>query len=64
MRSGSQWWKDMLYCVDQVERNGARAMLWSDSICAGREEFFKRMPKSVMQIPWYYGKNFSDEMLK
>ena len=63
MRSGNQWWKDMLYCVGQVERNGARAILWSDNICGGRETYFKRMPKSVVQAAWYYGKDFSAEKL-
>jgi hypothetical protein len=63
MRSGDQWWKDMLYCVGQVERHGARTILWSDNICGGREIYFKRMPKSVVQAAWYYGKDFSAEKL-
>ena len=63
MRSGDLWWKDMLFCVQEVERHGARATLWSDKICGGREEFFKKMPKSVLQSPWYYGKDFSEKKL-
>lgn len=63
MRQGDIWWKDFLYCVNEVERNGARAMLWSDKICGGREEFLRRMPKSVLQVPWYYGKDFSEKGL-
>jgi len=63
MRQGDIWWKDFLFCVGEVERHGARAMLWSDKICAGREEFFKRMPKTVLQVPWYYGKDFSEKGL-
>ena len=64
MRQGDLWWKDFNFCVGEVERHGARAMLWSDKICAGREEFFKRMSKGVLQVPWYYGKDFSEENLK
>lgn len=61
MRQGDLWWKAFLFCVKEVERHGARAMLWSDKICCGREEYLKRMPKSVLQVPWYYGDDFSDE---
>ena len=64
MRQGELWWKDFLFCVGEVERHGARAMLWSDKICAGRPDFFKHMPKSVLQVPWYYGKDFSSAKLK
>ena len=63
IRSGEQWWKDFLFCAGEAERNGARPMLWSDKICAGREDFFKHMPKSVLQVPWYYGKDFSEKYL-
>ena len=64
MRQGDQWWKDFLFSVGEAERHGARAMLWSDKICGGREEFLRRMPKSVLQVPWYYGKDFSYAKLK
>ena len=64
MRHGDLWWKDFLSIVNEVERHGARAMIWSDKICDGREEFLKRMPRSVLQVPWYYGKDFSEARLK
>ena len=63
MRTGDLWWKDLLLCVKEVERNGSRAMLWSDGICGNKSEYLKRMPKSVLQVPWYYGKDFSAENL-
>lgn len=63
MRQGELWWKDFLFCVGEVEKHGTRAMLWSDKICAGREDFFKHMPKSVLQVPWYYGTDFSEKNL-
>ena len=63
-RQGDLWWHDLIYTVRQVERNGARAVMWSDKICDGRESFLKRMPKSVLLSPWYYGTNFSEEKLK
>ena len=61
IRQGDLWWHDFNYCVREVERNGARAMLWSDMICAGRESFLKRMSKDVVQMPWYYGTDFSEK---
>lgn len=63
MRLGDLWWKDFFYCVGEVEKAGARAVLWSDKICSGKDEFLKRMPKSVLQMPWFYGNDFSKEHL-
>jgi len=63
-RQGDLWWHDLLYTVRQVERNGARAVMWSDKICDGREAFLERMPKSVLLSPWYYGIDFSEKRLK
>ena len=62
-RQGDQWWHDLLYTIGQVQRNGSRAVMWSDKICDGREAFLARMPKDVLLSPWYYGKNFSDKNL-
>lgn len=59
MRTGSAWWKDLKFAVTEAERQGAQAMVWSDKICTGRVEFFRNMPKSVLQVPWYYGNDFS-----
>ena len=63
MRQGDLWWKDFNFCVREVERHGTRAMLWSDKICGGKEDFLKRMSKGVLQVPWYYGVDFSEEKL-
>ena len=62
-RQGDLWWHDLLYTVKQVERNGSRAVMWSDKICDGRDAFLARMPKDVLLSPWYYGKDFSDKHL-
>ena len=62
-RQGDLWWHDLLYTVGQVQRNGSRAVMWSDKICDGREAFLARMPKDVLLSPWYYGTNFSDKNL-
>ena len=54
MRHGDLWWHDFLFMVDQVERNGAQAWCWSDYMWEAREEFFRRMPRSVLQSNWCY----------
>lgn len=64
IRQGDLWWHDLYYVINQVEKHGSRAMMWSDKICGGREEFLKRMTKGALQVPWYYGSDFSEEKLK
>ena len=63
IRTGDLWWHDLFYVIGEVERHGSRAIMWSDKICGGREEFFKRMSKGVLQVPWYYGADFSEKKL-
>ena len=63
LRQGDLWWHDLFYTVGQVEKNGARAVMWSDQVCAERENFLKRMTKNVLLSPWYYGTDFSPENL-
>ena len=53
-----QWWDDLLYMAAECERNGARAWMWSDFGWRHYDCFFKRMPKSIMQSNWYYGRDF------
>jgi hypothetical protein len=59
IRQHDLWWRDFLFLVKQVERGGARAWVWSDYLWNHPEEFWKRMPKSVLQSNWYYGAKFS-----
>ncbi|MBE6395943.1 MAG: Tat pathway signal protein [Lentisphaerae bacterium] len=54
-----QWWDDLLHMVAQCEKNGARAWMWSDFGWHHYDCFFKRMPKSVVQSNWYYGRDFT-----
>ena len=59
LRQHDLWWRDLGFLVDQVERAGARAWVWSDYVWEHPDVFFKRMPKSVLQSNWYYGASFS-----
>lgn len=58
IRQYDLWWHDFLFLVDQVETAGARPWIWSDYIWEHKDEFLKRMPKSVVQSNWYYGTKF------
>ena len=60
IRQGDLWWHDFLYIEGIVERLGARPWIWSDRCWDHRDEFLNRMPKSVLQSNWYYGRRFLD----
>lgn len=58
VRQNDLWWHDFYFLVDQVEKLGSRAWVWSDYLWHYPELFFKKMPKSVVQSNWYYGEDF------
>ena len=43
VRQFDLWWKDFYYLVNCVEREGARAWIWSDYIWEHTEEFVRKM---------------------
>ena len=61
IRQFDLWWKDLYYLVNCVEREGARAWIWSDYIWNHKDEFLRKMPRSVLQTNWYYGNDFDVE---
>ena len=58
VRQGDLWWHDLYYLVKQVEDRGVRSWIWSDYCWNHKEEFLRKMPKSVLQSNWYYGAEF------
>ena len=59
VRQNDLWWNDFLFLVREVEDQGARAWIWPDYMLWNKpEQFFERMPKSVVQSNWYYGEDF------
>ena len=62
IRQYGLWWHDLLLLVDEVERGGARSWVWSDYAWDHPELFYARMPKSVLQSNWYYGKAFGPDL--
>ena len=61
VRQGEMWWHDFMFFVKEVEKRGARAWIWSDYFWDHEEEFIKRMPRSVLQSNWYYGRRWEGE---
>ena len=59
VRQGELWWHDFLWFAKVTEKTGCRPWIWSDYVWNHKDEFLKRMPKSVLQSNWYYGKSFT-----
>ena len=64
IRQNDLWWNDFYFFVDQVEKRGVQAWIWSDYAWHHPDLFFKKMPKSVIQSNWYYGSSFDPDTLK
>ena len=62
-RQGDLWWHDFLWFVKVTEKTGCRPWIWSDYIWNHKDEFLKRMPKSVLQSNWYYGAQFDSSKM-
>ena len=55
VRKNDIWWNDFYFLVAEVEKHGSRAWIWPDYMLWNHpEQFFKKMPKSVVQSNWYY----------
>ena len=54
VRQHDLWWKDFYYLLECTEKHNARPWIWSDYIWEHTMEFFKKMPREVLQSNWYY----------
>lgn len=59
IRQYDLWWNDLYFFTEQVEKRGVRAWVWSDYVWNHPDDFYQRMPRSVVQSNWYYGASFS-----
>lgn len=62
IRQYDLWWRDLYFLVEQVERGGARAWIWSDYMWDHPETFKEKMPKSILQSNWYYYQSFRKKL--
>jgi hypothetical protein len=58
IRQQDLWWNDFRFFVAQVEQHGVRPWIWSDYAWHHGPEFYRQMPKSVLQSNWWYGLDF------
>jgi TAT (twin-arginine translocation) pathway signal sequence len=61
IRQYDAWWRDFLFLVQEVEKGGPRAWIWSDYVWHHPELFYQKMPKSVVQSNWYYDAKFNPQ---
>lgn len=62
LRQYDLWWRDLQFFVSEAEKGGARPWIWSDYFWDHPDLFKERMPKSILQSNWYYGKSFSKKL--
>jgi hypothetical protein len=60
VRQHDLWWHDLYFMIEQVEKQGSRAWMWSDYAWNHGDTFFRKMPRSVVQSNWYYSEQFEN----
>lgn len=58
MRQHGLWWHDLYFLAEQVEKNGGRPWVWSDYCNYEGEDFYEKMPQSILQSTWCYSADF------
>lgn len=58
IRQNELWWSDLYFYISEAMKKNVRPWVWSDYMWHYPEQFFKMMPKSVIQSNWYYGEAF------
>ena len=60
MRQHDLWWHDLNFLVGEVEKQDARAWVWSDKTWNEAAEFCQKMSHRVLQGNWYYHRNLDE----
>ena len=63
IRHGDLYWHDIFKLVNRIEKNGARAWMWTDYFWHTQESeksFVENMTKDILCSNWYYG-DFKEE---
>ncbi|MBY5959172.1 hypothetical protein KUV50_13550 [Membranicola marinus] len=61
IRREERWWADLYFYIGEAFKKSVRPWVWSDYMWHYPDEFFKMMPKSVVQSNWYYGEAFEKD---
>lgn len=63
VRRGEMWWQDFKFYLNCLEKHNSRAIVFGDSCASDYEDqFYKRMPRSVVQNVGVYGHAMTLEM--
>jgi hypothetical protein len=54
VRQFGLWWHDLDFYVREVEKGGSRAWVWADYAWEHPDDYFAKMPRSVLQSNWCY----------
>ena len=54
IRQKDLWWHDVYFLFDICEKLGMRPWVWADACWNNPDEYFAKMPKSVLQSNWAY----------
>ncbi|WP_129664142.1 Tat pathway signal protein [Phytoactinopolyspora endophytica] len=61
IRQHELWWEDLCFFADEVTKAGARPWVWSDHAWRHPQEFYWKMPRSIVQSNWHYDLDFTDD---
>lgn len=66
IRQNELWWGDLYFYISEAMSRKVRPWVWSDYVWHHPDDFYKMMPKSVVQSNWYYGNKLDpkNEMVK
>lgn len=62
IRQKELWWADLYFYLGEAMKHGVRPWIWADFVWNHPDEFFRKMPKSVLLSNWYYAFDFNDEI--
>ena len=54
VRQKELWWNDLYFFFDVCNRVGVQPWIWSDYCWKNKDEFIKKMPRSVLQSNFWY----------
>lgn len=59
IRQQETWWADLYFYIGEALKRGVRPCVWADYVWHHPDDFFKMMPKSVVQCNWWYAEKFT-----
>jgi hypothetical protein len=62
IRQHDLWWHDFMFLCREVHRHGVRPWVWADYCWHHAKEYWKVVPRWVLQSNWYYAWSFSEKL--